>query len=198
WIAGCGVLLCALACFTVLPALLMVFDRRSMNRNAQESESADILPIDLQKSRAKAQVWLPGLAGRERWVIGGFVVLTPIMAMGAGTIWYDHNLLHLQARDLDSVKWELTLISHTAGASWHALSYTASPEEALALKARYQALPEVSRVVEAASLIPRDQSNKLEMLQDIHDRLHRLPPRGVPIPHARPNSREVKTELACL
>src|SRR5438445_7783906 len=28
WIAGCGVLLCALACFTVLPALLMVFDRR--------------------------------------------------------------------------------------------------------------------------------------------------------------------------
>src|SRR5438445_9373231 len=28
WIAGCGVLLCALACFTVLPALVMVFDRR--------------------------------------------------------------------------------------------------------------------------------------------------------------------------
>src|SRR5205807_9040945 len=28
WIAGCGVLLCALACFTVLPALLMVLDRR--------------------------------------------------------------------------------------------------------------------------------------------------------------------------
>jgi hopanoid biosynthesis associated RND transporter like protein HpnN len=198
WIAGCGVLLCALACFTVLPALLMVFDRRSMNRAAQASESTDILPIDLQKSRAKAQVWLPGLAGRERWVIGGFVVLTLIMATGAGTIWYDHNLLHLQARDLDSVKWELTLISHTAGASWHALSYTASPEEALALKARYQALPEVSRVVEAATLIPRDQSNKLEMLRDIHDRLRRLPARGAPIPHTQPNNREVKTELACL
>src|SRR5258707_5205217 len=29
WIAGCGVLLCAFACFTVLPALLMVFDRRT-------------------------------------------------------------------------------------------------------------------------------------------------------------------------
>src|SRR5439155_21439594 len=28
WIAGCGVLLCAFACFTVLPSLLMVFDRR--------------------------------------------------------------------------------------------------------------------------------------------------------------------------
>src|SRR5205807_6660955 len=30
WIAGCGVLLCAFACFTVLPALLMIFDRRPM------------------------------------------------------------------------------------------------------------------------------------------------------------------------
>src|SRR5213076_3258727 len=28
WIAGWGVLFCALACFTVLPALLMIFDRR--------------------------------------------------------------------------------------------------------------------------------------------------------------------------
>src|SRR5260370_10502003 len=32
WIAGCGVLLCALACFTVLPALLMVLDRRGAVR----------------------------------------------------------------------------------------------------------------------------------------------------------------------
>ena len=30
WIAGCGVLLCAFACFTVLPSLLMLFDRRSV------------------------------------------------------------------------------------------------------------------------------------------------------------------------
>src|SRR5207244_2588278 len=28
WIAGCGVLLCAFACFTVLPALLVLTDRR--------------------------------------------------------------------------------------------------------------------------------------------------------------------------
>ena len=31
WIAGCGVLLCAFACFTVLPSLLMLFDKRSFN-----------------------------------------------------------------------------------------------------------------------------------------------------------------------
>src|SRR5207253_8413601 len=30
WIAGCGVLLCALACFTVLPAVLTLADRRGL------------------------------------------------------------------------------------------------------------------------------------------------------------------------
>src|SRR5437764_6876384 len=35
WIAGCGVLLCAFACFTVLPAALMLFDRRARMGNGE-------------------------------------------------------------------------------------------------------------------------------------------------------------------
>jgi hopanoid biosynthesis associated RND transporter like protein HpnN len=198
WIAGSGVLLCALACFTVLPALLMIFDRRPLHNRPSDNGCTDIISLDIQRSKIKTRVWLPVLTGREHAVVTGALVFTVIMALSACGITYDHNLLHLQARDLDSVKWESTLIEHTAGASWHALSYTSSPEEALALKKRYEELPEVSRVVEAASLVPRDQVNKLEMLEEIHDRLRRLPPRASPIPHARPNSREVRSELACL
>src|SRR5207253_7342964 len=45
WIAGCGVFLCALACFTVLPALLMVFDRRRIVEDGgsriEDSEGID-------------------------------------------------------------------------------------------------------------------------------------------------------------
>ncbi len=36
WIAGCGVLLCAFACFTTLPALLMLFDRRDLSGRSGE------------------------------------------------------------------------------------------------------------------------------------------------------------------
>ena len=53
-----------------------------------------------------------------------------------------------------------------------------SPEEALALKMRFEKLPTVSMVVEAASLVPRDQERKLEQLKDIQFRLRRLPKRG--------------------
>jgi hopanoid biosynthesis associated RND transporter like protein HpnN len=165
WIAGCGVLLCAFACFTVLPALLMITDRRRQPLAAS-------IPIQTQAG------WLPRLTGRPRWVIAGGLALTAALAVCGLRVSYDHNLLHLQARDLESVKWELRLIEKTARASWHALSYTSTPEEALALKARYEKLPGVSRVVEVASLVPADQGRKLGQLRDIQERLRHLPRRG--------------------
>jgi hypothetical protein len=124
------------------------------------------------------RLWLPGLAHRPRWVIAGGLVLTVALGLCGLWVYYDHNLLHLQANGTDSVKWELRLIDHTAGASWHAVSFRDTPEEALALKARYEQLPCVSRVVEVASLVPRDQPAKLKQLQDIQHRLRFLPKRG--------------------
>ncbi|MGH9675704.1 MAG: MMPL family transporter, partial [Candidatus Acidiferrum sp.] len=114
---------------------------------------------------------------------------------GAARVRYDHNLLHLQAADLDAVKWELTLIEHTAGASWHALSCTDTPEEALALKALYEKLPEVSRVVEIATLVPREQDKKIEIMADIQRRLRNLPTRGRRIVHAPPALAELIRQI---
>ena len=100
-------------------------------------------------------------------MIGTAAVLVLGLGAFATQVKYDHNLLHLQARDLDAVRWETTLIEHTNGASWHALSTTNTPEEALALKARYEKLPEVSRVVEIASLVPREQDRKVVLLREM-------------------------------
>ena len=108
-----------------------------------------------------------------------------VLAVFGGRVGYDHNLLHMQANGLESVKWEQKLIDRTAGASWCALSVADSPQEALALKARYEKLPEVSRVVEVASLVPPDQDRKLDQLADIQSRLKGLPARGT-LDHAVP------------
>jgi hopanoid biosynthesis associated RND transporter like protein HpnN len=213
WIAGWGVLLCAFSCFTVLPALLCLFGRAA-SPERRRADARLLLrlsppayrPVALALSRrlaarAKrrgAAAWLPALSRRPRWVIGVSAVVCSVLAVFACRVSYDHNLLHLQARGLDSVQWEQTLIAHTAGASWHALSYTASQELALALKAKYEQLPSVSRVVEVASLVPLDQERKLEQLSEIQQRLRRLPERGTEIPHALPSLRHVKFELNCL
>jgi hopanoid biosynthesis associated RND transporter like protein HpnN len=193
WIAGCGVLLCAFACFTVLPSLLTLLDKRSF------SESGAPVPLRGPMSHwfLKAalrpphtpmiETWLPILSRRPVVVVGAGVAVTAVLATCACRVRYDHNLLHLQAKDLDAVKWEMVLIEKTAGASWHAVSYTDTPEEALALKAKFEQLPEVSRVVEVATLVPADQDRKVPLLADMHRRLAHLPPRGAPIPHMKPN-----------
>jgi len=197
WIAGSGILLCALSCFTVLPALLSLFDRRDFSgARIGNNVISNFERYVAARTFSQRQIWLPGLAGRSGWVLACSLALTVAMAVCAGRVFYDHNLLHLQARDLDSVKWEMTLIEHTAGASWHSLSYTNTPEEALVLKARYEKLPEVSRVVEVASLVPAQQNQKKEMLGDIQRRLRWLPERGAVIPHDLPHIGLLKKELA--
>jgi hopanoid biosynthesis associated RND transporter like protein HpnN len=193
WIAGCGVLLCAFACFTVLPALLMLCDRRG----AMGQPEGAILPFP---GSAGKEAWLPVLGRCAGWVVAGGLLLTAGMGWCAWrNVSYDHNLLHLQAADLESVQWELTLIEHTAGASWHSLSICDTPEEALRLKAMYERMPdEVSRVVEVASLIPPEQDEKMQMLRDVQRRLRSLPKRGEVIPHAVPELPPMNTEIVRL
>jgi hopanoid biosynthesis associated RND transporter like protein HpnN len=202
WIAGSGVLLCALSCFTVLPALLQLADHREFAGGEVVRRRGCILRLVRRRSGMLAgsptQTWLPGLTGQSGRVMFATLILVALLGVFACRVNYDHNLLHLQARDLESVKWELTLIDHTAGASWHALSYTDTAAEALALKARYEKLPEVSRVVEVASLVPPDQDQKLALLSDIQRRLRSLPERGARIPHARPSTRQIASELTSL
>ncbi len=188
WIAGSGVLLCAFSCFIVVPPLLALLEKRFQTKVEEDAPAI----LSLKEHQADHRPWLPWLSRRPRWVIVGSLVATVILSYFALNIRYEHNLLKLQAQNLPSVQWEQTLIAHTAGASWHALSYTTTPEEVIALKNRYEKLPEVSRVVEVASLVPRDQDRKLEQLKDIQTRLRRLPERGALISRPVPEPEEIK------
>ncbi len=194
WIAGCGVLLCAFACFTVLPATLMLLDRRKIALAVGAEVS--VLAMRSAPMNETPTQWLPTLAKRPGLVLAAGALLLAVLGVSAFWVPYDHNLLHLQAGNLESVKWELILIEGTKGASWHALSYRDTPEEALALKAEYEKLPEVSMVIEAATLVPSDQDAKVAMMADIQRRLRNLPARGKSIRHLRPDLDQLEIDLA--
>jgi hypothetical protein len=119
---------------------------------------------------------LPRVAARPRLVLAVGALLLLVCAGFAGRLRYDHNLLNLQARGSDSVVWEHKLIDRAAGATWDAMSVARSREEALALKAKYEALPEVGKVVEVASLVPDQQERKLPAVAAVHGKLAHLPP----------------------
>lgn len=166
WIAGSGVLLCAASCLLLMPALLTIFERRGVGPPVGQAAPA---------TTPFPSVFLPGLSRRPALVLAVGAVLLVACGLCATRLGYDHNLLNLQPAGLDSVAWEHKLIDRAAGATWDSLSIAHSREEALALKARYESLPEVGRVVEVASLVPPDQDRKLPLVRTIRDRLADLP-----------------------
>ncbi len=173
WIAGCGVLLCAISCFTVLPVLLFLID----GSRKQITDGPVIIPMPQRPPEPTLK--------RSLGILTVGVLLSICLGIFSLRITYDQNLLNLQAKGLKSVHWEETLLRHTSAASWHALSYASTRKEALQLKARFEKVPEVSHVVEVASLLPGDakeQRRKLLLLQTIQEQLRSLPPRGKPIP----------------
>ncbi len=123
WIAGCGVVLCALACFTVLPSLLVLFDRRAVVscRLSVVSEDKDpsSLTTDNRQLTTAQDTWLPVIGRHPGFVLALGAVGVLLAAYCSLRVRYDHNLLHLQAQNLESVRWEMVLFEHTAGASWH-------------------------------------------------------------------------------
>jgi hopanoid biosynthesis associated RND transporter like protein HpnN len=177
WIAGCGVLLCALSCFTVMPALLALFDCGI--------QAVGIVPI--AEGRERQRRWLPGIMNRPKLVLAASLALTLLLGYFACQVRYDHNLLSLQSPELESVRWQHKILEKSPEGNIFAVSVTNTPEEALALRERYLQLPDVSQVIEVASLIPRDQNQKLEFLQDIKYRLRKLPARGTVVPHEIPD-----------
>jgi hypothetical protein len=58
-------------------------------------------------------------------------------AVGLNRLWYDNNLLNMQAQGLESVALEKKLLAECNQSVWYALSIADSREELLARKAKF-------------------------------------------------------------
>src|SRR5206468_2940383 len=160
------VVLCAFACFTILPALIVLIDRRKLPASGGCEPPGLFSPGGSHPplaGKVDRRDWLPGLARRPRWVLAGGLLLVALLAGFAFRVRYDHNLLKLQANGLEPVRWEKTLTEHTAGASWHALSHTATRDGGLLRPLLDVAHP------------PRLLTALEEQLSEFRDALARLP-----------------------
>ena len=158
-IAGGGIILCWLASLTTLPALLHWSD-------AHRDPWPVPAPLDVY-------AWVRPLVNRPRLVVAGYVIFTGFVCLGLKDLWYDHNLLNLQAEGLESVKLEKSLLESDCGASF-ATVMAKSREEVVMRKAMYanhELCPMVDTVDEIATYLPADATEKRPIIQQIHDRL---------------------------
>ncbi|HEV3004393.1 MAG TPA: MMPL family transporter, partial [Pirellulales bacterium] len=95
-IAGGGILLCAVAELLVLPAVIQLVDRSGLGMKVPEPLAVD--------------TWIAPLMKRPRLLLAATMALTLVTAAGVDALWYDHNLLNLQAEGLESVELEEKLL----------------------------------------------------------------------------------------
>jgi uncharacterized protein len=159
FIAGSAIILSWLAMMTVLPAVLMLVDRRHAGR------AAGALPRAIALERMHVP-FVERLVSYPKAVLVMAAVLTIVSAWGLRYIEFDYNLLNLQAVGTESVAWEKRILA-TAGRSGFTALATADTLEELRQKHKaLRALPSVSEVDSALLLIPEDQPEKLKIIGD--------------------------------
>ena len=123
-IAGGGILLCALAELTLLPAAIALMDRSGWGVRMPK-------PLAVHK-------WIEPFMKVPWLTLAVTLVCTMVLSLGISRLWYDNNLLNMQAEGLESVELERKLLSECNQSVWYALSIADSREELLARKARFR------------------------------------------------------------
>ncbi|MBA2116304.1 MMPL family transporter [Bremerella alba] len=160
-IAGGGLLVCLIASMTVLPASIHLADRHRNRYQLPKPLHLDWWVLPLLKTPKITLLVSLGIVG--------------LLAIGLPKLHYDHNLLNLQPKGLESVQWEEKLLNDTDRSVWFALSIAENREALLERKEKFEALPTVNRVEEIASLMPDSSPEKLVMIEDLDRRLNKLP-----------------------
>jgi hypothetical protein len=124
----------------VLPPLILLVDRR--------------WPLVRLPGILPASRWFEFPLRRPRLTMALTLVVAAVVAAGSARLRYDHNLLNLQPRHLESADIERQVFTRLDDSVWFAVSICSSREELRTRKAEFAALPIVAKTEEIASLLP--------------------------------------------
>ena len=169
WIAGGGIVMCCAAALVALPAMICLMDRRRSGTRP----SPPMLQIASVTDR---------LVSRPRTVLFAVSAAAILLAPGLSRVWYDHNLLNLQAKGVESVELERQLLGQSDHSLWYAVSICDTPAELIERKKQFETLETVTRTEEILSALPTGAADKTGLISTIARRLHELPPKPPYIP----------------
>lgn len=153
-IAASGIVLCLIAMLVVLPAMMVLRDGR---RNAE----------DLRKIRAFALPHIGILYRKPKIIFIASVVFSLAVIPFVYRVYFDNNLLNLQAKGLESVEYEHLILKKSGETTWFARTATKTADESHALAKKFEKLPTVRRVDDVERILPEGQGDKMKAVAKI-------------------------------
>ncbi|HQG13277.1 MAG TPA: MMPL family transporter [bacterium] len=154
FIAASGILLCLTSMLIVLPAMIIIRDRRRA-------------PMDLKKVKPFAMPYL-SFAYRKTWVLGiAALILSVVAVVFAPKTGFDNNLLNLQADGLESVKYEHIIMEKSSETTWFARAVTESAQKSHELAKEFEMRPSVRKVDDVERIVPEHQLAKIQIIEGI-------------------------------
>jgi hopanoid biosynthesis associated RND transporter like protein HpnN len=157
FIGGLAILMALVAMLTLLPAVLLVLDRRRAFPPPATPEGTGHRP----GVRLLERVTL-----RSRAVVGAAAVLTVYSVFAVTAVGFDYNRLNLQAKGTESVVWEQKIMA-SGRSAFPALASARSLDELRAKQEAFARLPTVSDVVSVLKVIPTEQAEKIAIIRDL-------------------------------
>lgn len=151
-ISGTGMFISLLASITLLPALLVLFDRFRSPRSRLSASPA-----------LAVRFWNPAPA--RVVIVAAAVGIASLASLPRVT--FDSNPIHLRDPESESIRALEDLAAESQAPLFNLVALADNREEAARWAAALAPLPAVDRVVGVDSLVPADQDEKVYVLEDL-------------------------------
>ncbi len=156
-IAGMGIVFCVSAMLFVLPALLVIRDHKLYGDRK--------MPAWAKPKPAMQVTAITKLYRRPAFLLAGAAIVTIALSPFVRKIFFDFNLLNLQAKGIESVEYERKLITESDESTWFANAVAKTPEESAKLAEKFRKLPVVKKVEDITSIVPLDQKARMFLIR---------------------------------
>lgn len=160
-IAAVGVLLCLLSMVSVFPALLRIV--KPGHRHVKQMENRRINLFNEQWFLIFSRRPVPTL------VTAGLIVVVGVFF--AAQMQFDFDLLKLQPAGVQSVHWQTKLVEDGESSVYYAVSLCDSMEQLRDRAEAFRSLSTVSDVGGMGMLIPRDEKQRLQRIEQLREHL---------------------------
>lgn len=153
-IAASGIILCLIAILVVLPALIVLRDRR-----LEPTKLREVHPFHLPH--------IEKIYRRPKFVFGVSMLVTAVLAFFAFRTGFDNNLLNLQAKGLESVKYEHLILEKSTETTWFARAVADTNDESHRKALEFSALPSVRKVDDVERILPENQKAGIKLVHEM-------------------------------